>query len=179
MTQQSKRPARPARGRGGAAPQAPARLDARGESLSNALPSIYAAMQAEIGAAVDEVTVTVEAERVVDACMVAKEHPDLDFDYLRCLSAVDYVERIEVDYHVFSLRWRHKMVIKTNLQPEAPRVGTVIPVWRGADWFEREAHDLFGIVFVGHPNPSPLLLYDGFDGYPGLRSFPYHEYEEW
>lgn len=136
-------------------------------------------MQAEIGAAVDEVTVTVEAGRVVDACRVAKEDPGLDFDYLRCISAVDYVERIEVNYHVFSLRWRHKMVIKVNLQPDEPRVGTVIPVWRGADWFEREAHDLFGIVFVGHPNPSPLLLYEGFEGHPGLRSFPYHEYEEW
>lgn len=179
MTEQSRRPARPARGRGGAAPQAAVRLDARGESLSQALPSIYGGMQAEIGAAVDEVTVTVEARQVSDTCRTAKEHPDLDFDYLRCISAVDYVERIEIDYHVFSLRWRHKMVIKANLQPDEPRVDTVMPVWRGADWFEREAHDLFGIVFVGHPNLSPLLLYDGFDGRPGLRSFPYHEYEEW
>lgn len=179
MTEQSRRPARPARGRGGAAPQAAVRLDARGESLSQTLPSIYGGMQAEIGAAVDEVTVTVEAGQVFNACKTAKEHPDLDFDYLRCISAVDYVERIEVNYHVFSLRWRHKMAIKANLQPDEPRVDTVIPVWRGADWFEREAHDLFGIVFVGHPNLSPLLLYDGFEGHPGLRSFPYHEYEEW
>ena len=179
MTEQSRRPARPARGRGVAAPQAAVRLDARGESLSQTLPSIYGGMQAEIGAAVDEVTVTVEAGQVFNVCKTAKEHPDLDFDYLRCISAVDYVERIEVNYHVFSLRWRHKMAIKANLQPDEPRVDTVIPVWRGADWFEREAHDLFGIVFVGHPNLSPLLLYDGFEGHPGLRSFPYHEYEEW
>ena len=58
-------------------------------------------------------------------------------------------------------------------------VPTVVTVWSGADWFEREAHDLFGVVFQDHPNLIPLLLYDGFEGHPGLKSFPYHEYEEW
>ena len=133
----------------------------------------------EIGAAVDEVTVTIDPQLVPEVCRIAKDHPDLDFDYLRCISAVDYIERIEVNYHLFSLRRRHKMVVKTNVQPDKPRVPTVVNVWRGADWFEREAHDLFGVVFQDHPNLIPLLLYDGFEGHPGLKSFPYHEYEEW
>ena len=133
----------------------------------------------EIGAAVDEVTVTIDPQRVPEVCRIAKDHPDLDFDYLRCISAVDYIERIEVNYHLFSLRRRHKMVVKTNVQPDKPRVPTVVTVWSGADWFEREAHDLFGVVFQDHPNLIPLLLYDGFEGHPGLKSFPYHEYEEW
>ena len=150
-----------------------------GEALSKTLPSVYGDMPMEIGAAVDEVTVTVAAERVPEVCRIAKDHPDLNFDYLRCISAVDYVERIEVSYHLFSLRRRHKMVIKTNVQPDEPRIPTVVSVWRGADWFEREAHDLYGVVFQDHPNLSPLLLYDGFEGHPGLKSFPYHEYEEW
>ena len=179
MTQQNKGRPRSARARGGAAPEAPARLDGIGESLSNMLPSVYGEIPIEIGAAVDEVTVTVDADRVPEVCRIAKEHPDLDFDYLRCISAVDYVERIEVSYHLFSLQKRHKMVVKTNLSPDGPSVPTVVNVWRGADWFEREAHDLFGVVFTDHPNLSPLLLYDGFEGHPGLKSFPYHEYEEW
>ena len=71
------------------------------------------------------------------------------------------------------------MVVKTNVPPDEPQVPTVVTVWSGADWFEREAHDLFGVVFQDHPNLIPLLLYDGFEGHPGLKSFPYHEYEEW
>lgn len=179
MTQQSKGRARSPRARGGAASSAPARLDELGLALSSTLPSVYGDIPMEIGAAVDEVTVTTDAERIPEVCRRAKEHSDLAFDYLRCISAVDYIERIEVNYHLFSLRRRHKMVVKVNLPPDEPRVPTVVSVWRGADWFEREAHDLFGVVFCGHPNLSPLLLYDGFEGHPGRRSFPYHEYEEW
>ena len=47
------------------------------------------------------------------------------------------------------------------------------------NWFEREGHDLFGVVFQGHPNLAPLLLYEGFEGYPGRKSFPFHEYSEY
>ena len=52
-------------------------------------------------------------------------------------------------------------------------------MWRGADWFEREGHDLFVVVFEGHPDLSPLLLYEGFEGHPGRKSFPFHDYDEW
>ena len=82
----------------------------------------------EIGAAVDEVTVTVDPQLVPEVCRIAKDHPDLDFDYLRCISAVDYIERIEVNYHLFSLRRRHKMVVKTNVPPDEPQVPTVVTV---------------------------------------------------
>jgi NADH-quinone oxidoreductase subunit C len=179
VTQKTRNAAKPARRRGGAAPEAPAKLDGLGTALSAALPAIYEGIDVEIGAAVDEVTVTVSPELIPEICRIAKEHPELDFDYLRCISAVDYVDRIEVDYHLFSLDKRHKMVVKTNVSPDEAYVPTVVNVWRGANWFEREAHDLFGVVFRGHPNLAPLLLYDGFEGHPGLKSFPYHEYEEW
>jgi NADH-quinone oxidoreductase subunit C len=89
------------------------------------------------------------------------------------------VERLEVNYHLFSLNSRHKMVVKTNLAPEDPVVPSVISVWSGANWYERESHDLFGVVFSGHPNLVPLLLYEGFEGFPGLKSFPFHDYDEW
>ena len=84
-----------------------------------------------------------------------------------------------MNYHLLSLANRHKMVVKTNLPPDDPRVPTVTGVWRGANWYEREGHDLFGVVFEGHPDLSPLLLYEGFEGHPGLKSFPFHEYDEW
>ena len=71
------------------------------------------------------------------------------------------------------------MVIKVNLPSDKPSVETVTSVWRGANWFEREAHDLFGVVFNGHPDLRPLLLYEGFEGFPGRKAFPSHEYTEW
>ena len=162
-----------------AAPEAPAKLDSRGEALAGLLPSVFQDLDFELRAALDEVAVAVEAAVLPELCRRAKEAPELDFDYLRCVSVVDYVERIEVNYHLFSLSRRHKMVVKVSLDPSQPSVPTVTGVWRGAEWFEREGHDLFGVVFEGHPDLSPLLLYEGFEGHPGLKSFPFHEYTEW
>ena len=167
------------RRRESAAPEAPAGLDARGEALTNVLPLFLEGIEFELAAALDEVVVAVGAADMPELCRRAKETPGLDFDYLRCVSVVDYVERLEVSYHLFSLSRRHKMVVKVSLDPDEPRVPTVTGVWRGAEWFEREGHDLFGVVFDGHPDLSPLLLYEGFEGHPGLKSFPFHEYTEW
>ena len=164
-------------------PEAPPALDELGESLASLAKEIFASdFDAQVGAAVDEVTMTVNSEDVPAVCAVCKNDPRLNFDYLRCLSVVDYVEgsgEFEVNYHLYSLNLRHKMVIKTRLPDEAPIVPTVTGVWAGADWFERESNDLFGVRFEGHPNLAPLLLYDGFEGYPGRKSFPFHDYDEW
>ena len=180
MTTPTERPRRPRRQRREPViPTAEVALDARGEALSEILTRIFADFDAEVGAAVDEVTLTVRPEDVTTVCRIARQHPDIDCGYLRCLSVVDYVERLEVNYHLFSLDKRHKFVVKTSVSPEKPSVPSIISLWRGADWYEREAHDLFGVAFEGHPNLSPLLLYDGFEGFPGRKSFPFHDYDEW
>ena len=160
-------------------PQAEVALDERGRALSQLLPNALAGLGAEISAAVDEVVVTVKPQDLPATCRVAKADPRLDFNYLRCISVVDYSERLEVNYHLFSLEKRHKMVVKTSVSPDEPNIPTVTTVWLAADWFEREGHDLFGVVFEGHPNMAPLLLYEGFEGYPGRKSFPFHDYDEW
>ena len=86
---------------------------------------------------------------------------------------------LEVNYHLYSYSLRHKMVVKTRVPEEMPVVPTVTGVWAGAGWHERESHDLFGVRFEGHPNLVPLLLYEGFEGFPGRKNFPFHEYDEW
>jgi len=140
-------------------PDASAGLDDRGQALSSLLPVALGDLDIEIAAALDEVVVTVKPEDVPAICRIAREDPRLDFDYLRCISVVDYIERLEVVYHLFSLQKRHKMVVKASVSPQESRVPSVVSVWRGADWFEREGHDLFGVVFEGHPDLAPLLLY--------------------
>jgi len=159
--------------------ESPVVLDDKGEALSKSLPELLGGFEVEVGAALDEVVVTVKARDVLDICRTVKDDPRLDFNYLRCLSIVDYRERMEVVYHLFSLAKRQKMVVKASVSPDEPNIPSVVSVWRGADWFEREGHDLFGIVFQGHPNPAPLLLYEGFQGYPGRKDFPFHDYDEW
>ena len=171
MTQRRRREA--------AAPLAPVALDDLGETLSELLPPVLEGLDAEVSAAVDEVVVTVKPEDIPTVCRLAKQTPELSFDYLRCLCVVDYVERLEIVYHLFSLEKRHKMVVKASVSPDDPNVPSVVPVWRAAEWFEREGHDLFGVVFDGHPDLSPLLLYEGYEGFPGRKSFPFHEYTEW
>ncbi len=167
-------------------PEAPVALDAAGEALASLVSGIFgpeaAGFDTQVGAAVDEVALTVKPEDVPAVCAICKSDPRLKFDYLRCLSVVDYAAssgEFEVNYHLYSLGLRHKMVVKTRLPEDSPVVPTVTGVWKGADWYERESRDLFGVSFDGHPNLAPLLLYEGFDGYPGRKSFPFHDYDEW
>ena len=153
-------------------------LDSKGEALTAILTQRLAPLAPPATALLDEVAVTVEPSRLLEVCSVLREDQDLAFDFLRCLSVVDYQDSFQVVYHLWSMEHRHKMVLKTDTAYDDPRVPSVVPVWRGADWFEREGHDLFGVVFEGHPDPKPLLLWEGFEGYPGRRSFPFHEYDE-
>ena len=69
------------------------------------------------------------------------------------------------------------MVFKASVPRDNPVFASVTPVWRGADWHEREGAELFGVTFEGHPNPKHLLLWDGFEGYPGRKDYPFAEIE--
>ena len=160
-------------------PTAPVALDEKGEALAALLPEVLKTFEPEIGADIDEVVVTVKPDQLLEVCRIAKEDRRLAFNYLRCLSVVDYQDRLEIVYHLYSLEKGHKVVIKTSTDPEEPSVPSVVSVWSGADWFEREGRDLFGVIFQGHPNLVPLVLYEDFEGFPGRKSFPFHQYEEW
>jgi NADH-quinone oxidoreductase subunit C len=121
---------------------------------------------------------TVEPEDILRVCRLAKDEPRLDFKLLLCLTCVDYREHFQVVYFLHSIDCEQTLVIKTNLSYADPRLPSVTSVWQAADWYEREAHDLFGVVFEGHPNLAPLLLYEEFEGYPGRKEYPFYEYQE-
>ena len=119
----------------------------------------------------DELELRVSREAVVDVCAALKSDPELNFNYLRCLSVVDWQDELEAVYHLTSLSHPHKVVVKTRAPIDDPWIPTMIGVWKGADWHEREGHDLFGLEFRGHPDLSPLILYEGFEGFPGRKSY--------
>ena len=121
---------------------------------------------------------TIEPGDIAQVCRLAKEDPRLAVKQLLCLACVDQQDSFELVYILHSLDPEWTLAIKTSVPLDDPRVPSVTSVWRAADWYEREAHDLFGVTFDGHPNPAPLLLYEGFEGYPGRRDFPFHDYQE-
>lgn len=97
---------------------------------------------------------------------------ELDCAMLLAITAVDYVERFELIYHLRSMRKNHTVVIKTRLSGrEEPAISSVTDIWQGADLQEREVWDLMGIRFEGHPNMKRVLLWEGFPGHPLRRDF--------
>lgn len=129
------------------------------EGVKARIQSALAAFEPVFGVAVDEVTVTVSPPHLPEAARLLKLSDGLLFDYLRCLSGVDYQsDGIEVVYHLFSTVLTQKCVLKTRLPHEGESVGTVTSVWAGANWHERETAEMFNIRFSNHPYPEPLLL---------------------
>lgn len=102
---------------------------------------------------------------------------DLQFDYLMCLSGVDYNKgKLGVVYHLHSIAQRHKITIKVEVSKDDPKVSSVASVWRTADWHEREAFDLVGVVFTGHPDPRRILLPEDWEGHPLQKDYKVPEF---
>lgn len=95
----------------------------------------------------------------------------LGFHLLSSISGVDMLDYLQVVYHVFSLERKQVLQFRVKLDNQKPEVDSLVSVWLGANWLEREVYDLFGIRFVGHPDLRRILLDDDFEGYPLLKSF--------
>ena len=126
-------------------------------------------IQAAIPGAVEEwrsPDVWVKPERVLDVCRFLKDDESLGMDYLASLTAVDYIDHFEVVYHLTSIAHNHAAVLKARVYGrEEPALPSVVSVWQGADLQEREAWDLMGVAFTGHPNLKRILTWEGFPGH--------------
>lgn len=118
-------------------------------------------------------TALVRVDRLLDICNYLKTEAQMNF--LMDVCGADYPERrerFEVIYHFYSLATRKRLRIKVRVTEADPRVPTVMDIWKSADWFEREAFDLFGIIFEGHPYLRRLLTYDEFEGHALRKDYP-------
>ena len=114
----------------------------------------------------------IRPEDVLEVAGFVKGEPELELSYLNSISAVDYVEYFEVVYHLTSFEHNHSAVIKARLYGrEEPSIPSVVSIWRGADYQEREIWDLMGVSFSGHPNHKRIMLWDGFPGHPLRKDF--------
>ncbi len=124
-----------------------------------------------------DLAITVERKAWVEAARLLRDHPDCDFKLFLDLCGVDYLdredrpERYEVALHLYSLSGKHHVRLKTPVPESDPNLDTLTGVFRGADWFEREAWDLYGIVFEGHPNLVRLLTHESFVGHPMRKDY--------
>jgi len=127
-----------------------------------------------------EVSARVKAGRLLEICRFLKEDSRTRFDLLSDLCAVDYpndAERFEVNYHLYSIPLKQRIRIKARVA-DGGSLATVSAVWATANWHEREAFDLFGIRFEGHPDLTRILLPDDWKGHPLRKEYPLEGYPE-
>jgi len=157
----------------------PNALSQKGRDLLNTVTQVLGSRQVKTGALFDKPQISVDSQEIVEVCRSLKDDPRTSFKTLLCMAAVDYKEYIQMVYFLLSMEKEYTLAVKVDLPYDSPQLPSISGVWRAADWYEREAHDLFGVEFEGHPDLSPLLLYEGFEGYPGRKEFPFHEYDEY
>lgn len=147
-----------------------AKLDALGQTIVAALPG--AALGHSV--AFNQLSISVDLAKIVDVVRVLKTDPRFRFVNFTDATAVDYPgreNRFDVIYHLMSpvLNARIRLRGEAN---ETTQVPSIISVFPGADWFERETYDLYGVIFTGHPDMRRLLTDYGFDGHPLRKDFP-------
>ena len=115
----------------------------------------------------------VDAKDLTAVCRCLKDNERFGLDYLADLTAVDYPpDRMDVVYHLYSMAQKHgPLTLKVKLPRATPAVASVTPIWRGAEFQEREAYDLFGVAFEGHPDLRRILMWEGFEGYPMRKDY--------
>jgi len=113
----------------------------------------------------------VEPSAILEAAQFLRNDSRLSLDHLELLGGVDYKDRIEVVYVVYSMEHRHRYTIKCRLSREEPSVPSVESVWGVANWHEREAYDMFGIIFEGHSDLRRILCPDDWEGYPLRKDY--------
>jgi len=131
--------------------------------------------------ALSELTIEVPRERLHEVCTILHDDPQFNFQILIDVCGMDYLqygegayqgERFAAVYHLLSVANNQRLRVRTFLDGDTPRVDSVIDIWASANWYEREAYDLFGILFVGHPDLRRLLTDYGFVGHPFRKDFP-------
>jgi NADH-quinone oxidoreductase subunit C len=141
-----------------------------GEAIVAALPGVAHGHTIAFG----ELTIQAEASRIVEIATFLRDDPRCQFWCIIDVTAVDWPQRerrFDVIYHFLSPKLNTRVRVKTETDEVTP-VPSIVSVFRGADWFEREAYDLYGVLFTGHPDLRRILTDYGFEGHPLRKDFP-------
>ncbi|UCE42589.1 MAG: NADH-quinone oxidoreductase subunit C [Candidatus Aminicenantes bacterium] len=133
----------------------------------------------EITAQFGDDIICIKKEALLDIVNFLREEP-YAFTMLLDLTCVDYMgeeERFEMVYHLFSLSNKLRLRFKTRLSEDDCKIDSLTPIFKNANWLEREAYDMFGVHFEGHPYLRRLFMYDGFEGHPLRKDYPLHKHQ--
>ena len=122
-----------------------------------------------------DATLLLAAEGLVESMRALRDEPELRFNVLLDLTAVDYLgrtPRFEVVYHLYSVARNQRVRVKTGVSEARCEIASAVGVWPAANWLEREVWDLYGVRFAGHPDLRRLLLYEEFEGHPLRKDYP-------
>ena len=158
------------------------------QALQDTLTQVFGDKIKRLMLALDELTIVVDAQHYLDVAQQLRDHPQLKFEQMIDLCGVDYKQysdgtwqgaRYAAVLHLLSISHNIRLRLRVFAQDdEIPILPSVINVWNSADWFEREAFDLLGIIFDGHPDLRRILTDYGFVGHPFRKDFPVSGYVE-
>lgn len=150
--------------------QKPARAPALTALIKKEFSKLFVGSHVQHG---DE-TVIIKREGMLELFRFLQNDRRCQFDMMIDLTAVDYLPRqprFEVVYHLKSTTLHHRLRLKLPVDEASCEVDSILGLWVAADWYERECAEMYGITFAGHPNLKPLLLYEGFQGYPLRKDY--------
>ena len=109
---------------------------------------------------------------LTQVALYMKEAPHFQMDYLSSVTGADYLEYLESVYHFYSMAKKiGPIVLRVRVSKENPKIPSLVPVYRGAEYQEREAYDMFGMIYEGHPDLRRLFMWEDFEGYPLRKDF--------
>lgn len=127
----------------------------------------------------DEMTISVERGAIREACALLRDDPVCPLNFLSDITCVDWLPsepRFEVIYHLLSISKKERVRLKVRLDSASPAIESVTSVWPGANYFEREVYDLFGVRFTGHPYLRRILMPEDWEGHPLRKDYPVEGY---
>ena len=149
--------------------------------LADSLRNRFAGKFDDCFVSVGQLNFVVKKQNLIEICTALRDEAEYAFEEMIDLCGVDYSEyaegewdgeRFAVTYQLLSVKNNHRVRLRVFADAEPPQVSSVVNIWNGANWFEREAFDLYGIIFDGHPDLRRLLTDYGFVGHPFRKDFP-------
>ncbi|WP_018252580.1 NADH-quinone oxidoreductase subunit C [Salinispora mooreana] len=150
-------------------------FDEVADALEEAYPAFGEAIEKVV---VDrgELTLHIRSERIAEVCQVMRDDLSLRFELCSSVSAVDYLgadtRRLHVVYQLTSMTYRRQVRLEAAVSAEEPHLPSVTSIYPTADWQEREAYDMFGVIFDGHPGLTRILMPDDWEGHPQRKDYP-------
>lgn len=148
------------------------------DMLKARVGELAAKVKGEVEESLGVLELTINYSEAIEALIGAKNFADVPCDFLHDLAGMDLEDHLEVVYQLSSLRGPQRLRIIARVERDNPVIESATRIWKGADFLEREAFDMFGIQFRGHPNLKRIYLWDDFEGYPMRKDYVIESHEQ-